>query len=248
VALQFILCYTKNITLGKTMPDQKLTDYIKNSLTQGKSKEEIYKELINQGWSIDVIQENFNTIVSEEEKEDISKRTIRIIVTIGAILVGAGIFSFIAANWQEMTKPIKIFIIVAAMLISYVAGWYLKEKMNLSKTGEALILLGAIIYGAGIFLIAQMFHIRANWPDGFILWMIGTIAVAYALESYPLFYLSIPLGIVAIIGHPFGIFTIFGFSSFLLTSSFLLFVATIVTFAMGWVIRKKMPPELKEFY
>ena len=115
------------------MPDQKLTDYIKNSLTQGKSKEEIYKELINQGWSIDVIQENFNTIVSEEEKEDISKRTIRIIVTIGAILVGAGIFSFIAANWQEMTKPIKIFIIVAAMLISYVAGWYLKEKMNLSK-------------------------------------------------------------------------------------------------------------------
>jgi uncharacterized membrane protein len=230
------------------MLDQKLTNYTKNALAQGKSKEEIYKELLNQGWGIDVIQESFNVIVNEEEKKDISKRTIQIIVTIGAILVGAGIFSFIAANWQEMTKPIKIFIIVAAMLISYVAGWYLKEKMNLSKTGEALILLGAIIYGAGIFLIAQMFHIRANWPDGFILWMIGTIAVAYALKSYPLFYLSIPLGIIAIIGHPFNIFTELGFNSFLLTSSFLLFVATIITFITGRAIRKKMPPELKEFY
>lgn len=221
------------------MFDQKLTDYIKNSLTQGKSKEEIYKELLNQNWSIDVIQESFNVIVSEEEKEDISKKTIRIIVTIGAILVGAGIFSFIAANWQEITKPVKIFIIVVAMLISYTVGWYLKEKMNLAKTGEALILLGAIIFGAGIFLIAQIFHIRGNWPDGFILWMIGTIVMAYAMESYHLFYLSILLGIIAIS---------FGFNSFLLTSSLLLFVATIVTFTIGWAIRKKMPPELKEFY
>ncbi|MCD6270361.1 DUF2157 domain-containing protein [bacterium] len=230
------------------MPNQKLTDYIRNSLAQGKSKEEIYKELLNQGWSIDAIQENFNTMVSKEEREDALKKTIRIIVIIGAILVGAGIFSFIAANWQEITKPVKIFIILAAMLISYAAGWHLKEKMNLPKSGEALILLGVIIYGAGIFLIAQMFHIRANWPDGFILWMIGTIAIAYVMESSPLFCLSILLGIIAVIGHPFGIFTSFRFNSFLLTSSFLLLAATITTFVTGWAMRKKMLPELKKFY
>ena len=230
------------------MPEQKLIDYIKNSLAQGKTKEEIYKELLSQGRSVDVIQENFNTIISKEEKEDTSKRTIRIIVTIGAILVGAGIFSFIAANWQEMSKPVKIFIILAAMLISYTAGWYLKEKMNLSKTGEALILLGVIIYGAGIFLVAQMFHVRANWPDGFILWMIGAIAVGYVIESYLLFYLSILLGIVAIVGHPFEIFNTVGCDHFLLTSSFLLFVATIITFLIGRTVRKKMLSDLKEFY
>jgi len=230
------------------MPEQKLIDYIKNSLAQGKTKEEIYKELLSQGWSVDVIQEGFNAIISKEEKEDTSKRTIRIIVTIGAILVGAGIFSFIAANWQEMSKLVKIFIILGAMLISYTAGWYLKEKMNLSKTGEALILLGVIIYGAGIFLVAQMFHIRANWPDGFILWMIGAIAVGYVIESYLLFYLSILLGIVAIIRHPFEIFNTVGYDPFLLTSSFLLFVATIITFLIGRTVRKKILSDLKEFY
>jgi len=231
------------------MENQKIVEYIQSSLTQGKSKEEIYKELLNQGWGIDVIQDAFNQIVTKEEKEDTQKRTIRIIVTIGAILVGVGIFSFIVANWQEMTKVIKVLIIVIAMITSYVGGWFLREKWHYEKTGEALLLLGAIIYGAGIFLIAQMFHTRGNWPDGFILWMIGTIIMAFAAKSFSLFYLAIPVGIAAIIGHPFGIFGVFrGYNPFLLTSSFLLLTATIVTFITGWFVKKRMPPELKEFY
>lgn len=234
------------------MIDQKIVDYIKNQLAQNKTKEELYKEFLNKGFSIEEIQENFNAIGDlhehKHEKEDTSKKTIKIIVTIGAVLVGAGIFSFIAANWLEMTKLIKIGIILISMIVSYGAGWYLKEKLELQKTGDALILLGSIIYGAGIFLVAQMFNIRANWPDGFILWMIGTIVMAFAVESYPLFYLAIPLGIIALIGHPFGIFNEFGYNSFLLTSSFLLLVATIITFTTGWIVRKKIPSELKEFY
>jgi len=242
------LCYTINILNFNAMADQKLTEYVKTSLAQGKSKEEIYKELLGQGCAIEIIQESFNALTVEEEKEDTSKRTIQIIVTIGAVLVGAGIFSFISANWQGMTRPVKIGVILVSMLTSYGTGWYMKEKSNLLKTGEALILLGLIIYGAGIFLVAQMFNIRANWPDGFILWMIGTIAMAFAIESYNLFYLAIPLGIIALVGHPFGIFTGFGYNSFLLTSSLLLLVSTIITFVTGWIIRKKMPQELKEFY
>ncbi|OGY52786.1 MAG: hypothetical protein A3H67_03380 [Candidatus Buchananbacteria bacterium RIFCSPLOWO2_02_FULL_46_11b] len=230
------------------MIDQNVVEYIKTSLSQGKTKEELYKELMAQGWTIEAIQENFNALNTEEEKEDLSKKTIKIIVTIGAVLISAGIFSFIAANWQGMTRPVKLSIILVSMLVSYGAGWYLKEKLELPKTGEALILLGSIIYGAGIFLVAQMFNIRANWPDGFILWMIGTIAMAFAIESYPLFYLAIPLGIVALTGHPFGIFTGSGDNSFLLTSSFLLLASTIITFITGWIVRKKIPPEFKEFY
>lgn len=228
------------------MIDQKVLEYIKTSLAQGKSKEIIYKELLDQGATIEVIQENLSSITSEEEKEDTQKKTIRIVLTIGAVLIGAGVFSFIASNWQEMTKSIKIGVIVVGMLSAYSVGWYMKEKLNFIKTGEALILLGSIIYGAGIFLVAQMFNIRANWPDGFILWMMGIIAMAYAVESFPLFYLAIPLGIIAIIGHPFGIFTSFGYNPFLLTSSFLLLIATIITFVIGWAVRKKMPADIKE--
>lgn len=231
------------------MVDQKHIEYIKNSLSQGKSKEDIYKDLLGQGWGINDIQDAFNQVTTKEEGEDIQRRVIRIILTIGVILIGAGIFSFIAANWQEITKITKVAIIVIAMVASYGIGWFLKERLQYIKTGEAFFLLGSIIYGAGIFLIAQMFHIRVNWPDGFILWMIGTIAMAFAVESFPLFYLSIPLGIIAIMGSPAGIFGVFPlYDQFLLTSSLLFLIATIVTFVSGWLVRKRMPPELRELY
>lgn len=230
------------------MEKQKLIENIQSSLAQGKVKEEIYKYLLNQGYEVDLIQEAFNQIVTEEKKGDTQKKTNRIILTFGAVFVGLGIFSFIATNWQEMTKTVKIFIILTAMIASYTTGWILREKWLYEKTGEALILLGTIIYGAGIFLIAQMFHIRGNWPDGFILWMIGTIIMAMATEIFSLFYLAITVGVVAIIGHPFGIFGAFGYNPFLLTSSFLLFIATLVTLIAGWLLKLRMPPEFKEFY
>lgn len=226
------------------MVNQKVIDYIKDSLVKNKSKEEIYIELLNQNYTVDDIQDSFDFANLKEDKEDNQKKIIRVMVIIGAILIGAGIFSFIAANWQEMPNLIKVSIIVIAMLISYGSGWYLKEKSGLTKTGEALILLGSIIYGAGIFLVAQMFNIRANWPDGFILWMLGVIIMGYAIEAYSLFFLAVPLGFIAIIGHPFGIFSNFGFDSFLLTSSFLLLAATVITFLVGFAIHKKVKKEI----
>ena len=132
------------------------------------SKEDIYKDLIAEGQTINSINEGFSLLVTEYKKEDSKKRITTIMAVIGAILVGAGIFSFVAANWQEIGKFYKILIILCSMLSSYYGGWILKERYHRVKTGEALILLGSIIYGAGIFLIGQMFNIRANWPVGSI--------------------------------------------------------------------------------
>jgi len=255
------------------MPNQDLVAFIKSHLLQNASKEQIYKDLLSQNWTIDDIQSGFNvasgkssptssnastpTVVSasntsvnetEEKRENAQKRTTRVILTIGALLVGAGIFSFIAANWNMMSRPLKMTVIIVAMLVSYGLGWYLKQKVNSPKTAETLFLLGSVIYGSGIFLVAQMFNIRANWPDGFLLWMIGCLAMGFAIESYPLFTLSAVLGIVAIIGHPFGIFSSFGLNPFMMTSSLLLLVSTAITFATGWIIYKRIPPELRENY
>ena len=225
------------------MIDQKIIDYLKTSIAKGKTKEDLYKELLGKGCTLEFIQDNFNAIDAKQENEDAPKRTIHIIVTIGTILVGAGIFSFIAANWQEMSRPLKIGIILSSMLVSYGVGWYVQDALKLEKTGAALFLLGTIIYGAGIFLVAQMFNMRTHWPDGFILWMFGALAVAFALESFPHFYLAIILGFVAVIGHPVAIFEVtLGDDPFLLTSSFLLLIVTIVTFITGWIIRKRMRP------
>ena len=93
------------------MADQKLIEYIQSSLAKGISENEIYKELINTGWTIDVIKEGFNAIQRVEDKEHTQQKTIRIIAIFGAILIGAGIFSFIAANWQGLGRVEKIAIL-----------------------------------------------------------------------------------------------------------------------------------------
>jgi uncharacterized membrane protein len=242
-------------------------NYIKELLSQGKTKEDIYKDLLSKGWKVDEIERYFkiaaeesgegkskketeiSEILSEQKQsEDTQKRTINIILTIGAVLVGAGIFSFIAANWSQMAKFTKVFIIVAAMLFSYFLGWYFEEKKHLLRTGRALILLGTIIYGAGIFLTAQIFNIRANWPDGLILWMIGVMAIAYARQIYGLFYFAIVLGAIAIFKYPLEILNIFKPESFLFTSSFLLLTATVITFLAGRMFWQKTSTQERDYY
>jgi len=229
------------------MDNSKLIASIHASLAQAKSPEQIYLELLKQGHLVKNIQDAFAAAEAAQEEPATEKRTIGLVLLIGAVLVGAGIFSFIAANWQEMSKSLKIAVIIISMLMSHGTGWVLKERFHWDRTGNALILLGSIIYGGGIFLIGQIFHIRANWPDGFILWMMGVIPMGFAIRSYPLVFLSIGVGVVGVAGHPFGIFDAFeGYNPFLLTSSFLLLGATAVTLLAGIFVRKVLPAKTEE--
>lgn len=236
------------------MTDDAVRTYVQQALTSRLSKEQIYLNLLQKGYTVASIEAAFvvhNTaapVATPQSQEESHDKVVKLVILIGVVLVGAGIFSFIAANWQEMTRMIKLTIIVVAMLVSYGSGWYFEAKQRLSKISTGLILLGSIIYGAGIFLIAQMFNIRANWPDGFIIWMIGSLALAFALESFPLYGLAIITAIVAIIGHPFIIFESIGSDRFLMTSALLLFIATATCLTAGLLLKRKLPPAIKELY
>jgi len=227
------------------MQDQNIIQTIQAAKLQGKTKEEIYKDLLIQGLSLENIEENYKASNEEQVQADSQKRTISIIVTIGAVLIGAGIFSFIASNWQTMPNGLKVSTIIFFMLVAYSLGWYLKEYKDAKKTGGALILLGSIIFGAGIFLIGQMFNIRTNWPDAFIIWMIGIICLAFAIESYSLLTFAGFLAFIAIFSHITGIFE--NFSGFGI-STFLIIISTIITFGIAFIIQKKVPEEIKNIY
>ncbi len=228
------------------MDNKEIIKYAEENLSKGAAKEDIYKYLLEAGNKVDDINTAFLNL--HKSKEDVQRKTIIIVVTSAAILIGLGVFSFISSNWQELGKPLKLGIIILAIILFYSAGWILKEKYKYDKTGEAFILLGAIMYGAVIFLTAQMFNVRANWPDGFILWMIGTLFMAFALDAFPLFCFAIPLGIISTIGHQFSIFWLFSpFNSFLLTSTLLLFVASVITFIAGTIMKKRMGKSFDEF-
>ena len=237
------------------MEEQKeIINYIKESFSKGLSKEEIFKNLLLQGKKVEEIQKAFKlfevALKKPKEKEESYKKIIQIIAILGAISIGVGIFSFIAANWKEMGRVLKLLIILTGMTFSYLLGWILKEKKHYQKTGEALFLLGGIIYGGGIFLVGQMFHLPVNWPNGFALWMIGVIPMAFVLNSFPLFYLLIPLGFISLIDGARTLIRVVDVKEFYSTSLSLplTLIACILSFLLGWYFRNKRSEEIKNYF
>jgi uncharacterized membrane protein len=100
---------------------------------------------------------------------------------VGSILVGAGILSFIASNWGEIGKLTKFLFIIGMYIGSNFAGY--KLEMNYPKTAKSFYYLGGIVFGAGIFLIGQMFHFGGEFRDAFLWWSIGIMPLAYVLRD-----------------------------------------------------------------
>lgn len=228
-----------------------LVEQVHARLAKGESVEQVYLSLLQAGEKIGIIEKVVHDAKVLGGKEDSAKRSVHTIVVFAAILVGAGIFSFVASNWTEMTKVTKIGVILVSMLTSYGLGWFFHEKKQLERTGNAFYLLGTFIYGAGIFLIAQMFHVRQNWPDGLLLWMFGSLAMAFVLRSKVHFLLSLILGFVAAFGHGIELFTgTFGYRVFFTTSTFLLIISTVLLFLAGRVLvgEAKEDSRLYEFF
>ncbi len=109
-----------------------------------------------------------------------------VIYTIGALLIAGGVISFIAAHWTFIPKPAKVALLLAAMIGAHGSGYWLwRVRGSKPKLGHALVILGTLIFGANIGLMAQIFHIESHYYNGFLAWSLGAAAVAYALGSAP---------------------------------------------------------------
>lgn len=111
-------------------------------------------------------------------------RSITIALILGSVLLGLGVLLFVGSNWEHMSRLLKVAIIVASIVASYVAGWRFKfEPGNRPKLGSALLLLGSLLYGGGIWLVSQIFNFDTSLGNGMLLWTVGTSAVAFVTKS-----------------------------------------------------------------
>ncbi|WP_126427682.1 DUF2157 domain-containing protein [Brevibacillus marinus] len=126
-------------------------------------------------------------IISEEQFRQIAARypagarpgTLPIM---GGILLGLGVLTFIASNWDGMSHAVRLFVILAALLAAYLAGESLRRSGK-ESLGMAFTVLGVAIYGAGFFLIGQMYHLSGNLLTPFYLWFIGAVSMAWHYRS-----------------------------------------------------------------
>ena len=103
---------------------------------------------------------------------------------LGVVLLGFAAMSFVAANWQDMPRLVRLAIIFAGLAGAYAAAAGLFAR-GMENFAHAAILLGIAVFGAGIMLIAQMYHIEGHPPDAVLLWAMGGLAAGILLRSNP---------------------------------------------------------------
>jgi hypothetical protein len=104
---------------------------------------------------------------------------------LGVLLLGSGIISFFAANWQWLPKIAKLAVLFGGMWAAYAIAGYMLGRGAHPLVGQAVLLLGVLLFGANIWLVAQIYHISSHYPNGVLIWAIGALFAGYLLRSHP---------------------------------------------------------------
>jgi uncharacterized membrane protein len=145
----------------------------------------------------EAIRDRYESDAPAASGSAIGNRVVSVIAIMGAVLIGLGIIAFIAANWSEIPKLAKLAMMVVGTPAIYVIGWFLGYRSDYPRIGIAIILVGAIAFGASIHLVAQTYHVPVNHPNLVPLWFLGVIPLAYITRSRAMLGLSIILFLAA---------------------------------------------------
>ncbi len=143
---------------------------------------------------------------------------------LGVVLLGFAAMSFVAANWQEMSRLLRLAIIFAGLLGSYAAAALLFER-RMDAFAHAAVLLGVAVFGAGIMLIAQMYHIDGRPPAAVLTWALGAFGAGVLLRSNPALVASALL---------FALWS--GWESVLANHAHLPFLIPVAALVTAWII------------
>jgi uncharacterized membrane protein len=134
----------------------------------------------------------------QEAAHEARSRLVIVLAILGSILVGLGVILFFAANWQDISKEVKLALMLVGVPTAYAVGYWLRYQRGYERVGTATILLAAVFYGAAIHLVAQAYNIPVNDPNLFLYWFLGVLPLAYVTRSESILVLGIGLFLAAI--------------------------------------------------
>jgi uncharacterized membrane protein len=128
-----------------------------------------------------------------------------IVIAVGSILLGSAVIIFVAANWQAWSREVKLMLLLSLFMATTITGFYTwreptssnpserRQQRSKRLLGEGLLILGALILGANIAVMAQLFRISGSAAELFLCWGLGVVVMAYGLRLTSLGILSIIL-------------------------------------------------------
>lgn len=140
-----------------------------------------------------------NLIKNYEEEIAATKKKISIglpsiIMGLAGVLLCTGIIIFYAANWRIMPPSLKLAQVFLLIIVTYgVSYYFLVIKDTTILFGRIMLMAGMVSYGAGIALVAQIYHISAQPTNGILAWAIGVLAMSWVMKEKWGLYLAAAL-------------------------------------------------------
>ena len=127
--------------------------------------------------------ERIRAYEGEQEKTQGLRWPVLVAISLGGVLLGAGVLLFVAAHWDTLSPDARFGLVLLLVALFHVAGAFTAERFSVLST--TLHAIGTICLGAGIFLAGQIFNLQEHWPGGVMLWMIGAWVAFALLHDWP---------------------------------------------------------------
>ena len=119
-----------------------------------------------------------------DTEESGAKTTAAAVYILGVMLIGGGVISLVAWNWHALSTGARLAMTVGA---TAVAQWFAHRFLARGRRGigDALLLLGTLLFGAALFVVARHFRQGIDWPVSLLLWTLGGAASAWIYAGVP---------------------------------------------------------------
>jgi len=99
---------------------------------------------------------------------------------IGALTLSSGVLLMIASNWSALGKPIQLFLSLLMPVVPISFAYYrLVVQGHTGISGRAANVLGVALIGGSIAMIAQIYHLEANYTS--FLWTWTALAAPFII-------------------------------------------------------------------
>ena len=128
-----------------------------------------------------ITREQAEAILVRYESEGRS-RIVTAISLLGAVLIGAGIVLYLAANWVDLSRSVRTVILLVAPAVACAGGWWLAENRT-PRVGHALVILGVGLVGPSLFLLSDLYFIEIDASVLYVGWAAVALPVGHAIAS-----------------------------------------------------------------
>jgi uncharacterized membrane protein len=105
-----------------------------------------------------------------------------VVAIVGGLLIAAAFLAFVAAHWTEFARLLRVAILVAGIVgANGLGAWF--ARAGRSVLADLCASVGSIIFGAGIALVGQMYHLGEDFAGGMLMWAAGALAAATLTNS-----------------------------------------------------------------